>query len=196
MRMASRYELAAELRERYGRAGRRERGEILDGFCLATGYNRKYALSVLRGRLRKPVSGVVRLRRRRYGTEFRKVLRVLWEASSYICAERLQPFLLELAGLLERHGQLQLDQTVREQLSTVSVATVERNLVILRRGLVARRMAQTKPGTLLRRQVPVVVGHWRELDRPGYLEIDLVSHSGEEAVGEWIWTLCAVDLSC
>ena len=41
----------------------------------------------------------------------------------------------------------------------------------------------------------MVVGQWRELDTPGYLEIDLVSHSGEVAAGEWIWTLCATDLS-
>lgn len=41
----------------------------------------------------------------------------------------------------------------------------------------------------------MVVGRWRELDTPGYLEIDLVSHSGEVAAGEWTWTLCATDLS-
>jgi hypothetical protein len=76
-----------------------------------------------------------------------------------------------------------------------SVATVERNLVPLRRGLVARKMSQTKPGSLLRRQIPVVVGQWKALDQPGYLEIDLVSHSGEVAAGRWIYTLCATDLS-
>jgi hypothetical protein len=54
---------------------------------------------------------------------------------------------------------------------------------------------QTKPGTLLRRQILVVVGKWKELDRPGYLEIDLVSHSGERATGEWICTLSATDIS-
>ncbi len=76
-----------------------------------------------------------------------------------------------------------------------SIATGDRTLVQLRRGLVARRLSQTKPGTLLRHQIPVVVGKWRELDQPGYLEIDLVSHSGELAAGEWIHTLCATDLS-
>jgi hypothetical protein len=196
MQVAARYELARELSERYWAAGRKERGEILDGFCLATGYNRRYGLEVLRGRQRKPVRSVLRMRQRKYGPEFRKALKVLWEASSYICAERLQPYLPELAGLLERHDQLQLGEEVRQQLANVSVATVERNLVPLRRGLVARKMSQTKPGTLLRRQIPVVVGKWRELDRPGYLEVDLVSHSGEEAIGEWVWTLCATDLSC
>lgn len=80
-------------------------------------------------------------------------------------------------------------------LEQASLFTMERTLHELRRGLVARRMSKTKSGGLLRRQVPVVVGHWRELDVPGYLEIDMVSHSGELAVGEWIWTLCATDLS-
>jgi hypothetical protein len=74
------------------------------------------------------------------------------------------------------------------------VATVERNLRDLRRAVVGQRMAQTKPGGLLRREVPVVVGLWRDLDTPGYLEIDLISHSGEVAAGEWVWTLSATDL--
>ncbi len=64
-----------------------------------------------------------------------------------------------------------------------------------RRTRVGRRMAQPKPDGLLRRQNPVVVGQWRALDRPGFLEIDLDSHSVEPAVGDWIWTLCATDLS-
>ena len=82
-----------------------------------------------------------------------------------------------------------------ERLASASVATVERNPRELRRVLVGRRMSQTKPGGLLRREIPVVVGRWRSLDTPGYLEIDLVSHSGEAAAGEWIWTLRATDLS-
>jgi hypothetical protein len=97
--------------------------------------------------------------------------------------------------LLKRHGQLEVDAATELLLGSASVATIERNLTQLRRGLVARKMSQTKPGSLLRKQIPVVVGKWKELDQPGYLEIDLVSHSGEFAVGEWIWTLCATDLS-
>ncbi len=71
---------------------------------------------------------------------------------------------------------------------------MESDLYEVRRVLVGRRMSQTKPGGLLRREIPVVVGRWRDLDTPGYLEIDLVSHSGEVAGGEWIWPLCATDL--
>ncbi len=106
MRIGERYELAAELGERYAAAGRKERGELLNSFCLATSYNRKYAISMLRGRRRvKPP--VRRPRARRYeGHSFRNALALIWEASGYICAERLKPFLVDLAGLLESHRQL------------------------------------------------------------------------------------------
>lgn len=194
MRIRERYELVGELRDRYAAARRAERSEILDSFCLATRYERKHAIKLLRGRARKPV-GRGRPRQRRYGIEFRQALKVCWEASGYICSQRLQPFLPELLPLLQRHGQLPREAGLERLLLRASIATVERTLVPLRRSLVAHRMSQTKPGTLLRRQIPVVVGTWRELDQPGYLEIDLVSHSGEFAAGEWIHTLCATDLS-
>src|SRR5260221_7695641 len=86
MRIGERYQLATELRDRYWAAGRGERGQLLDAFCLATGYNRKYAIAMLRGRRRKP-RVLRRLRRRRYGKPFQSALAVLWEASGYICAE-------------------------------------------------------------------------------------------------------------
>jgi hypothetical protein len=93
MRIKERYQLAAELGERYWAAGRQERGEMLDALCLTTGYSRKYAISIRRGRQRMP-----RLRRkprrRRYGKTFQTDLAVPWEAAGYICAERLGPFLL------------------------------------------------------------------------------------------------------
>ena len=149
---------------------------------------------MLRGRRRLPLRKRVP-RQRRYGPGFRAALKVCWEASDYLCSQRLQPFLGDLVLILERHGQLRCSRETRELLATASVSTVERNLREFRRVVVGRRMSQTKPGGLLRREVPVVVGKWRELDVPGYLEIDLVSHSGEVAAGEWIWTLCATDLS-
>ena len=194
MRIRERYQLAAELRTRYRGAGRVEKGELLDSFCLASGYGRKYAVRVLRGRQRLPLRKRVP-RQRRYGPVFRSALKVCWEASDYLCPQRLQSFLGDLVLILKRHGQLRCSRETRELLAAASISTVERNLREFRRVVVGRRMSQTKPGGLLRREVPVVVGKWRELDVPGYLEIDLVSHSGEVAAGEWIWTLCATDLS-
>jgi hypothetical protein len=198
MRIRERYELAVELGWSYQNAGRKERGRILDAYCLATGYTRKHGLRVLRGTQQRRRLRRLGTRRRRYGLEFQSALKVLWEASGYICAERLRPFLASLSALLQRHGQLHVSPEIEEQLKLASVSTVERNLRQLRRQrreLFARRLSQTKPGTLLRKEVPVVVGQWKELDRPGYLEVDSVSHSGERIVGEWIWTISATDLS-
>ena len=198
MRIRERYELAVELGWSYQQAGRKERGRILDAFCLATGYSRKHALRVLRGTQRRRWLGVRRQRKRRYSFEFQRALKILWEASGYICAERLRPFLRPLSLLLERHGQLELTPELEKQLRMVSTSTVERNLRQLRRqhrDLFERRMSQTKPATLLRHEVPVVVGQWKELDRPGYLEVDSDAHSGGGVVGQWIWTISATDIS-
>ena len=194
MRVGDRYELAAELADRYRSGSRRERTAILDGFCLATGYHRKYAIAVLRGRRRVVVRRRV-ARARRYGAEFQRALVLAWEASGYVCSERLQPFLPELVPLLEQHRDLHLEDATRALLLQASVSTVERALAPKRKHLVGRRMAQTKPGTLLRRQIPALVGSWKAEDVPGYLEIDLVSHSGEYASGTFLYTLSTVDLA-
>jgi hypothetical protein len=120
---------------------------------------------------------------------------VAWEASGYVCSERLQPFLPELVPLLEQRQDLRIDDGTRDLLLQASVSTVERALAPQRRHQVGRRMAQTKPGTLLRRQIPALVGSWKAEDVPGYLEIDLVSHSGEYAAGTFLHTLSTVDLA-
>lgn len=194
MRIADRYDMARELRKRYEAAGRAERGAILDAFCLATGYHRRYAMGVLHGRRARVPVRRGGTRRRRYGPPFRDALKVAWEASGYVCSERLQPFLGELVPLLERHGDLAIADATRDLLLAASISTVERTLAPLRRRDITRRMSQTKPGTLLRKQIPALVGHWKTEDIPGFLEIDLVSHSGEFAAGTFVYTLSTVDI--
>src|SRR3984893_14089114 len=192
MRIKERYQLAAELGERYWAAGRRERGVMLDAFCLTTGYSRKYAISILRGRKRMP-----RLRRkprrRRYGKAFQADLAVLWEAAGYICAGRLHPFLPDLLPLLEKHRQLSPAPETRVLLLAASTSTISRNLVQLRQEVRWPRRS-LRPPSRLQGEVPIRVRHWRQEGRPGYLEVDLVSHSGRWAIGEWIYTLSATDL--
>jgi transposase InsO family protein len=192
MRIKERYQLATELKERYWAAGRRERGSMLDAFCLTTGYTRKYAISMLRGRQRKPRL-VRKPRRRRYGKAFQADLAVLWEAAGYICAERLRPFLPDLLQLLESHQQLSPTPQRRDLLLGASTSTLSRNLAQLRQQL---RWPQRslRPPSRLHREVPIRVRNWRLEGRPGYLEIDLVSHSGPWASGDWIYTLSGTDL--
>lgn len=105
MRIRERYELEEEVGARYRRAGRRERGQLLTFFGVAAGYGRKYAIRTLRGRKRvRPKRRAPRAKRYRVG--FRAALKVCSEASDYLCAERLQSVLADLALILERHGRL------------------------------------------------------------------------------------------
>jgi len=193
MRVAERYALAAEMRDRYWAAGKRERSKLLEAFCLTTGYNRKYASSVLRGRRRK-LGPARRPRSPKYGgRDFRRALELAWEASGYVCAERLKPVLVELTEALIRHRQLFIDRATRSLLAEVSVSTLRRRLATMtdRSGWGRPR---TRRPTLLRGEVPVVLQNLRPFAVPGHLQVDLVSHSGRWATGEWIWTLCGTDL--
>ena len=191
MRIGARYELANEMATLYCTVGRAEKGLLLDHFCGVTGYNRKYALSLLGGRQRRRRSA---RRRLLYGAKVQTALATLWEAAGYICAERLRPFLPELLDSLERHRALVVDAETRAKLSRISVATLKRRLKKLAVLVRGRRMSTTRPGSLLRRQIPVELSGF-DRDVAGYLEIDLVAHCGDSGAGQFIYTLCATDLA-
>jgi hypothetical protein len=116
-----------------------------------------------------------------------------WEASGWICAERLKPGLPQLIDALERHGRIELDEDQRVLLGIVSVSTLKRLLHEIEPNVRRKRNSTTRPGSLLRRDIPIEVGI--TADQPGLLEIDLVAHCGDLAAGEFIYTLCATDLA-
>ena len=64
----------------------------MNSFCLATGYGRKYAIKVLKGRRRLSVRTRVP-RAKRHGPGFRSALKVCWEDSDYLRSQGHQPFL-------------------------------------------------------------------------------------------------------
>ena len=117
-------EYVAAIRGRYLVAGKEEKGRVLDEFCQATGYHRKAAVRALR---RGPAVRVVRGGRpRRYGPEVQETLMAAWEALGRPCGKRLQPFLAELVGQMERHGELALTPELRERVCQVSASTIDR----------------------------------------------------------------------
>ncbi len=105
-------EYAAAMRGRYGAAGRRERGALLDEFCAVTGFHRKAAIRALR---RAPATRGPQRRPATAGrpVEVRAALRTVWEAADRPCGKRLAPVLGELAAALERHGRLALADATR-----------------------------------------------------------------------------------
>jgi len=89
---------------------------------------------------------------------------------------------------------LTLDKETKRKLIGISPATIDRMLAPMRKRYQLRARSQTKPGTLLKHQIPIrTFSDWDE-QRPGFIEIDLVSHEGGNARGDYAYTLDATDV--
>ena len=187
-------EYAQALRSRYFRASREEKGKMLDEFTQVTGLHRKAAIRLL-NRPSQPRAGKRRGRPREYGTGAAEALTVVWEASDRLCSRRLQPFIPEMVKILRQHGEQRIDASTEGQLCRMSPATIDRLLRPCRRLGGRRGLTTTRPGSLLKRSIPIrTFADWQE-NKPGFLEIDLVAHCGESAEGFYLNTLCAVDVA-
>ncbi len=191
MSMPSRQEVVERLRRKYRKAGRGYRRKLLGELCSVCGYDRKYAIKVLNGSRPGPQG------RRRggsqpvYGEAEGKVAAGIWKLGDYPCGKRLVAMLpLWLPAYEARHRNV--DPGVLEKLKGASAATLDR-LLGPYRAKVLRRRGGTKPGRLLRTQIPVRCEHW-PIDQPGYLEADTVDHGGASSEGDFMRSLTLTDI--
>jgi len=189
--MATRRELTAAVGQRYREASRAEKARILHEFVVVTGFHRKHAMRLLRGDIGQ--SSVRRTRRRIYEEAERNALVVLWEASDRICGKRLKALLPLLIESMERHGHMGLASEIRAKLLAMSASTIDRALGKIRqeRGRQRRRPV----ASTLRRSIPVRTSADWEDPAPGFVEADLVAHSGPSARGSFIQTLVLTDIA-
>ena len=187
-------EYAEAVRGRYFLATKKERGKILDEFTKVTGCHRKAAIRLFH-RGNQPRTNKKRGRPRRYGANVAEALRVAWEATDRLCSKRLHPFLPELVPILRRHGDSTMTAEIEAQLCQMSPSTIDRLLRFWRQSRGRRPLTTTKPGSLLKSSIPIrTFTDWQE-DRPGFLEVDLVSHCGENTEGFYLTTLSTVDVA-
>ncbi len=192
MARRSKRESLASIQARYQRARRAEKTAVLDEFTTVCGSHRKYALRLLHqsapasSRPRRRVA-----RRLLYSEAVIGLLAHVWEAAGYLCAQRLKAALLTWLPWLRR--RVQLPPLVAQQLLRISPRQIDRRLQERKRRIKRRLSGPTRPGSLLKHMIPVKTDHW-DVTTPGYLEIDLVSHSGACAVGEFLQTLDCVDM--
>src|SRR5438132_1196931 len=193
---------------RYRRARKKEKTAILNEFVELTEFARSYAAMVLRNhgrvvtvkpklRVRGDVGKKLRRPGRRpdYDQQVVKVLIKVWRIMDYICGKRLAPVLGEMVELLDRRGELKCKAETRQKLGRMSAATIDRLLRGERKKYQLKGRAHTRPGTLLKHQIPLrTFSEWDE-QRPGFLEIDLVGHDG--GVGDSLhgFTLDAIDIA-
>ncbi len=194
--MAERQAVTKEMLKRYRRGSKGDKGRVLDELCALTGWHRDHARRALRHAGRGPAPPRARpARPRRYGPELQAPLEKVWATYGGPCGKRLAPYMAEGIEALERFGELTLTEQVRERLVHMSAATIDRRLAGARRRLGVRGRSGTKPGTLLKRHIPVrTFADWDE-HRPGFLEVDLVAHDGGVARGDYCQSLDATDVA-
>ena len=204
--MKQRQAVTAVTAQRYRQGSKKVKRQILDEFCETTGYSRGYARFVLRNhgrqvwlRGKKVVVGDARQRQQRlkpryYDEQVVQALIKLWQLLNYLCGKRLVAIMPELIAKLEQFGELRLAASTKEKLLRISAASIDRLLQPERRKQQLRRRSHTKPGTLLKHQIPIrTFAEWDEA-RPGFAEIDLVAHDGGLALGDYCQTLDLTDI--
>lgn len=192
MSQRSKRELWETVQPRYLRAPKAEKQKILDEFIAATGFHRKYANRILKHGYPR-CQGRKKGKRPIYRGEVVAVLERIWEIYGRICSKRLHPFLPEGITILERCNELSLSSEIKPLLLRISRSTIDRCLHSVRFKSL-HGLSTTKPGTLLKKAIPVrTFADWNE-DKPGFMEIDLVAHCGFTAEGQFINTLTCTDI--
>jgi len=181
---------------RYKNASRKAKTLILDEFCATSGYHRKHAIRVLRGfkRFQKTTSQKRRGRPPSYPPDIILTpLKRIWLAANLPCSKRLKPILpLWLPGYTQLFGDLPPDTL--NALLRISPPTIDRLLAPTRIHYTTRGRTTTKPGTLLKKHIPIKTNQWDE-SRPGFLEADTVAHCGESVSGMFAYTIDCVDIA-
>jgi hypothetical protein len=180
---------------RYKNATRQEKTVILDEFCATVKCHRKHAIRVLKKfkRFTKP-KAKRRGRPSVYQSEaIRTPLKAIWLNANLPCSKRLKAILpLWLPGYVACFGELSPE--VINALLNISPPTIDRLFKPIRFQFTKRGRATTKPGTLLRKQIPIKINQWDEF-RPGFMEADTVAHCGVSTAGMYANTIDFVDIA-
>lgn len=193
MRKDEKYTIIRVFAREYKQAGRKERGRILKEVIKITGYYKTHACELLNDPPKKKAI-IKRYRPSKY-LEVLPQLKKLWATSNFSCGKILVPAIPEFLESLLRFKEIKVSKHKKKLLLKISAATADRLLKPDRKRLEIKGRSGTKPGTLLKHQIPVrIFTPWNE-QTPGFLEIDLVAHCGESLVDTYINTLDAVDIT-
>jgi len=213
--MKTRKKICGEIFKRYQKASKKGKGRILTEYAPLLGYNRGYlayqltnwgkkryalvggklvkftAKPAVQGR-RKATRGKRTGRPEKYNPAFVAALRGIWELFDFQCGKLLAPLIRGMLSYLAI--EFNLSETLQALLKSVSPATIDRKLRKAKERYRAKGIRTTKPGSLLKSRIPVRVCFHRDERKPGYFELDTVSHCGARAVGQFCQTLTVTDV--
>jgi hypothetical protein len=194
MVLHSKQDYLATIRTRYLRAGKKAKTLILDEFSAICGYNRKYAIRILSlAREKAPPKGGRRPGPKTVYQDAKLVeaLKRIWFASDQMCSKKLKAAIPLWLPFYDTEFE-PLEETTKEKLLRVSAATIDR-LLRPSRALYKKGRCTTRPGTLLKNQIPVKTEHW-DISQPGFFEADTVAHCGNSMAGDFVFSLTFTDI--
>ena len=193
MSNTSRSEYLESIKPRYRKASKNEKNKIIDEFCNVCGYNRKYAIRLLNHKSTPKSDWEKRKRgpKKRYDhPDIIKILTRIWSVTNLPCSKRLKVIIPLWLPYYPYH----ITEKVKEALLSISPATIDRLLSKHRSRYYKRGLATTKPGSILKKHIPIKTKQWDE-SRPGFIEADTVAHCGTSVSGSFVYTINCVDIA-
>ena len=181
---------------RYKKATKRtQKSALITELCITCNWHRKHAIRALK-RFRRFTKPKPKKRGRPSKHNIAVVIQPLkriWLAAGQPCSKLLKPTIkLWLPYYAQEFGALPLKAI--KALREISPASIDRIFKPIRIKYTKRGRSTTKPGTLLRRSIPIKTNQWEET-RPGFLEADTVAHCGDTVAGMFVYTLNLVDIA-
>jgi len=205
--------VTTEVKKRYIKETKKGKTTILDEFVALTGYNRTYAARILSlaagkvigysrlgGKRIKYVIGKDKKTKRKankiYGYDVFLALKKIWTIFDFICSRRLAPFMAEAIKKLTKHKEIELGPEVAKKLLAISASTIDRLLKPEKdKFRLGKGRSGTKPGSLLKKAIPIrTFADWDEA-KPGFVEADLVGHDGGNGSGDFAQSLNFIDIA-
>jgi hypothetical protein len=191
MSPVSKKEYLVKIRDRYKGASKKEKQLILDEFCTVCNYNRKYAIRLINSNPPTKTKTTKRGRKKHYTDPMlKKVLRDIWVATNLPCSKRLKAIL----PLWLPYYEGDIPDYIYLQLLSISPASIDRMMKPDRDKYSRRGLSTTKPGSLLKKKIPVKTNQWDE-SQPGFVEVDGVAHCGTSTAGMFAYTINCVDIA-
>ena len=193
MSNSAKKEYLTEIRKRYFLSTKAEKSLILDELCTVCKFNRKYAIRVLA----KKQTGHNKRKGRPpvyHHQAIIEFLKDLWVVTNLACAERIKAAIPLWLPYYQFHKNNSLNENEQKLLLEISPSTIKRLLRKLKSKHRKFGLSTTKPGSLIKKQVPIKLNQWDE-SVPGFIEADTVAHCGSSVSGQFTYTLNIVDIA-